>query len=105
MYTDPAAAVFALCCIALCCTACLQALHAHTMKLLSQALRLFPTISVKLSAFLERLLVVRTGFCAAEHDRGLGSRRRGSRVSRVNLQTDRALFLAVLTWTPCFGQC
>jgi hypothetical protein len=36
-----------------------QALHQHTLKLLSQALGLFPHISVKLSAFLERLLQVR----------------------------------------------
>ncbi|WIA37453.1 hypothetical protein OEZ86_014371 [Tetradesmus obliquus] len=34
----------------------MQALHQHTLKLLSQALALFPHVSVKLSAFLERLL-------------------------------------------------
>jgi hypothetical protein len=38
--------------------AAMQALHQHTLKLLSQALQLFPHISVKLSAFLERLLQV-----------------------------------------------
>lgn len=37
----------------------MQALHQHTLKLLSQALSLFPHIPVKLSAFLERLLQVR----------------------------------------------
>lgn len=36
----------------------MQALHQHTLKLLSQALTLFPHIPVKLSAFLERLLQV-----------------------------------------------
>jgi hypothetical protein len=46
---------------------CFQALHQHTLKLLSQALRLLPHIGVKLSAFLERLLQVRVwGFCQNE---------------------------------------
>eukprot|EP00879_Flechtneria_rotunda_P005042 GHRR01005319.1.p1 GENE.GHRR01005319.1~~GHRR01005319.1.p1 ORF type:complete len:3477 (+),score=1416.33 GHRR01005319.1:1112-11542(+) len=34
----------------------LQALHQHTLKLLTQALTLFPNTQVKLSSFLERLL-------------------------------------------------
>jgi hypothetical protein len=50
--------MYFICCLSFSC----QALHQHTLKLLSQALRLLPHISVKLSAFLERLLQVRQGF-------------------------------------------
>lgn len=49
----------------------MAALHQHTLKLLGQALALFPHVPVKLSTFLDRLLQVRR------------RRRRGCCVARV----------------------